>query len=52
MMNTTNNPESERLTTFEAQSQRCLVGLNVACYTDASVRALFGEETAPEKEAA
>jgi len=52
MMNTTNNPESERLTTFEAQSQRYLVGLNVACYIDASVRALFGEETAPEKEAA
>jgi hypothetical protein len=32
--------------------QRCLVGVNVACYTDASVRALFGEKTTPEKEAA
>jgi hypothetical protein len=32
--------------------RRCVVGVNVACYTDASVRALFGEQTAPEKEAA
>ena len=32
--------------------RRCLVGVNVACYTDASVRVLFGEQTAPEKEAA
>ena len=32
--------------------RRCLVGVNVACYTDASVRALFGEKTATEKEAA
>ena len=32
--------------------RRCLVGVNVACYTDASVQALFGEQTAPEKEAA
>ena len=32
--------------------RRCLVGVNVACYTDASVHALFGEKTATEKEAA
>ena len=32
--------------------RRCLVGLNVACYTDASVRALFAEKTTPAKEAA
>jgi hypothetical protein len=32
--------------------RRCLVGLNVACYTDASVRALFAEKTAPEREPA
>ena len=32
--------------------RRCLVGLNVACYTDASVRGLFAENTTPEKEAA
>jgi hypothetical protein len=32
--------------------RRCLVGVNVACYTDTSVRALFGEKTAPEEEAA
>jgi len=25
--------------------RRCLVGVNVACYTDASVRALFGGPT-------
>jgi len=32
--------------------RRCLLGINVACYTDASVHALFGEKTATEKEAA
>jgi hypothetical protein len=32
--------------------RRCPVGVNVACYTDASVRALFGVETPPRKEAA
>ena len=31
--------------------RRCLVGLNVACYTDASVRALFADRTAPQNEA-
>lgn len=33
---------------------RCLVGVNIACYTDASVRALFGDpavETKPAKPA-
>ena len=32
--------------------QRCLVGINVACYSDASVRTLFGADTAPRKETA
>jgi len=32
--------------------RRCLLGINVACYTDASVHALFGEKTATEKETA
>jgi hypothetical protein len=31
---------------------RVPVGLNVACYSDASVRALFAEKAAPGKEAA
>ena len=30
---------------------RVLVGVNVACYTDASVRSLFGANTAPRKAA-
>jgi len=30
--------------------QPCLIGLNVVCYTDASVRALFGEPITQNKE--
>ena len=30
---------------------RVLVGVNVACYTDASVRSLFGANTPPQKAA-
>ena len=31
--------------------RRCFVGVNVACYTDASVRALFGEKPASNEAA-
>jgi len=31
--------------------RRCLVGVNVACYTDASVRALFGDKPASDETA-
>jgi hypothetical protein len=51
MMNLTSNPESGRLATFEGQSQRCLVGVNVAWYSDASVQALFGEKPASNETA-
>jgi hypothetical protein len=32
--------------------RRCLVGVNVACYTDASVRALFGDHGAQNQQPA